>query len=470
MPRDIPGRPGRGRHRCRRRPRPRGGAGAGRGRCPGRPERPARRGRRGRRGDQVGRAARPSSSRATWGSGRPPTRWSRPRSTEFGQLDIVVNNAGITRDRMLFNLSDEEWDLVLKVHLRGHFLLSRNAASYWRARSKETGAPVYGRVVNTASEAFLGGSPGAGQLRRGQGRHRRAHPVDRSRPRPDGRHRERDLPPRPHRDDRRRVRRGRVRPGGRPVLARPRRAPGRLPRLARRRTDHRPGLRRVRRDGRRAGRARSWSSGSTPAARCGAPTTSTSRWAASSPTATRRSASRPTPSCSSPSEPSERNTMGRLTDKVAIVTGGSQGQGAAICRAFVDEGAKVVIADIAEEAGEKLAVRAGGHGVLPAARRQRGGVLDRAGRGGQRALRAGQRAGQQRRHPALRRHREDARRRVRAAVPGQPARLLPRHEGGRPHHAEERRRLDRQRLVDRGPGRHGVAAPATPPPSSRSAA
>ena len=79
---------------------------------------------------------------------------------EFGQLDIVVNNAGITRDRMLFNLSDEEWDLVLKVHLRGHFLLSRNAASYWRARSKETGAPVYGRVVNTASEAFLGGSPG----------------------------------------------------------------------------------------------------------------------------------------------------------------------------------------------------------------------------------------------------------------------------------------------------------------------
>ncbi|WP_109506191.1 3-oxoacyl-ACP reductase [Nocardioides speluncae] len=79
---------------------------------------------------------------------------------EYGALDIVVNNAGITRDRMLFNLSDEEWDLVLKVHLRGHFLLSRNAAAHWRARSKETGAPVYGRVVNTASEAFLTGSPG----------------------------------------------------------------------------------------------------------------------------------------------------------------------------------------------------------------------------------------------------------------------------------------------------------------------
>src|SRR6476646_8566118 len=47
----------------------------------------------------------------------------------FGSLDIVVNNAGMTRDRMLFNLSDEEWDDVIRVHLRGHFLLSRNAAS-----------------------------------------------------------------------------------------------------------------------------------------------------------------------------------------------------------------------------------------------------------------------------------------------------------------------------------------------------
>ncbi|MEO5663260.1 MAG: 3-oxoacyl-ACP reductase [Nocardioides sp.] len=79
---------------------------------------------------------------------------------EFGSLDIVVNNAGITRDRMLFNLSDEEWDLVLKVHLRGHFLLTRNAAAHWRTLSKETDGQVYGRIVNTASEAFLSGSPG----------------------------------------------------------------------------------------------------------------------------------------------------------------------------------------------------------------------------------------------------------------------------------------------------------------------
>lgn len=79
---------------------------------------------------------------------------------KLGGLHVVVNNAGITRDKMLFNLSDEDFDAVLKVHLRGHFLLTRNAAAYWRGESKKSDAPVYGRLINTSSEAGLFGPPG----------------------------------------------------------------------------------------------------------------------------------------------------------------------------------------------------------------------------------------------------------------------------------------------------------------------
>ena len=81
-------------------------------------------------------------------------------AVRLGGLHVVVNNAGITRDKMLFNLTDEDFDAVIKVHLRGHFLLTRNAAAYWRGESKKADAPVYGRLINTSSEAGLFGPPG----------------------------------------------------------------------------------------------------------------------------------------------------------------------------------------------------------------------------------------------------------------------------------------------------------------------
>ncbi|MGW3410964.1 3-oxoacyl-ACP reductase [Streptomyces sp. NBC_00564] len=79
---------------------------------------------------------------------------------EFGKLDILVNNAGILRDRMVFSMSEDEWDSVIRVHLKGHFNTTHFASVHWRARSKAAGGPVYGRIVNTSSEAFLAGSAG----------------------------------------------------------------------------------------------------------------------------------------------------------------------------------------------------------------------------------------------------------------------------------------------------------------------
>ncbi|WP_406732248.1 3-oxoacyl-ACP reductase [Streptomyces sp. NBC_01794] len=80
--------------------------------------------------------------------------------SRHGKLDILVNNAGILRDRMVFSMSEEEWDSVVRVHLKGHFNTTRFAAVHWRERSKAAGGPVYGRIVNTSSEAFLAGSAG----------------------------------------------------------------------------------------------------------------------------------------------------------------------------------------------------------------------------------------------------------------------------------------------------------------------
>ena len=77
----------------------------------------------------------------------------------YGKLDILVNNAGILRDRMLVNMTEEEWDAVIAVHLKGHFAPTRHAAAHWRERSKE-GEDVRARVLNTSSPSGVFGNVG----------------------------------------------------------------------------------------------------------------------------------------------------------------------------------------------------------------------------------------------------------------------------------------------------------------------
>lgn len=79
----------------------------------------------------------------------------------FGGLDVVVNNAGFLRDKMLVSMSEEEWDLVTRVHLKGHFAVMRHAAAYWRAEAK-AGRARAARIINTSSGAGLFGSVGQG--------------------------------------------------------------------------------------------------------------------------------------------------------------------------------------------------------------------------------------------------------------------------------------------------------------------
>jgi NAD(P)-dependent dehydrogenase (short-subunit alcohol dehydrogenase family) len=93
---------------------------------------------------------------ADWAGGE---RLIRTAVETYGDLHVLVNNAGILRDRVLVNLSEEDWDAVMRVHLKGHFVPSRHAAAYWRERAKE-GHEVKASIVNTSSTSGLLGNIG----------------------------------------------------------------------------------------------------------------------------------------------------------------------------------------------------------------------------------------------------------------------------------------------------------------------
>ena len=110
---------------------------------------------------------------------------------DFGRLDILVNNAGIVRDNSIFNMSVEDFDAVLKVHLRGTWIPCKHAAVHWRGAEQATGEKVDGRIINTVSGAGLTGNFGQSNYAPGQGRHRQPHPDAQPGALQDGRHRQR---------------------------------------------------------------------------------------------------------------------------------------------------------------------------------------------------------------------------------------------------------------------------------------
>jgi NAD(P)-dependent dehydrogenase (short-subunit alcohol dehydrogenase family) len=106
--------------------------------------------------DAGGEAVASGEDVADWEGGR---RLVSSAVEAFGDLHVLVNNAGILRDRVLVNMSEEEWDSVLRVHLKGHFVPTRWAVAYWREQSKD-GREVRASVVNTSSTSGLVGNPG----------------------------------------------------------------------------------------------------------------------------------------------------------------------------------------------------------------------------------------------------------------------------------------------------------------------
>jgi NAD(P)-dependent dehydrogenase (short-subunit alcohol dehydrogenase family) len=104
-----------------------------------------------------GRAIADTGDVTEWATGR---RLVATALDTFGRLDVLVNNAGIARPRMSFNLSEDDWDLVTRIHLTGAFTATRAAAEHWRDRAKHAGEPVHAAIVFTTSVNGLRGVPG----------------------------------------------------------------------------------------------------------------------------------------------------------------------------------------------------------------------------------------------------------------------------------------------------------------------